>query len=507
MIVEHRRRLGGGYLPEEGARKERPTQHRTTPGTAAHYPPGLLLSLGLLGLSLPGMVVLLAPSSVRTAVLAVFGLLLGALIVAKMPEATLPLFLFAGQFKASPFFAPLSDLFDLTVAAALLTILAMVQVIWIERRPIRVDKRLLAVWLSLCILMTASLLWTPSIGYGALKTSQLFTLGSLAFFAPAVFFSSGPLPVRRFLYSLLAFATVYSLAALPEGLSTRTEMAFVSIPGANYLGLGRIASAGIVIASTYILPRGGWSMALGLVSLAISGVALLLSGGRGPLLALGAALPVLAVLSVRALGRHGLRIMLLVLLLIVAFGAVLLSGLMPATISYRLALLDPDIIEQDSSSSAGMRVHYWQAAREALLRYPVLGLGSGGFAHWFVGSDAREYPHNILLEAGSELGVAGLALMLSLLVIPCAVWWSGSRRPLQREQGLLRISILGLLIVYWGNAMVSGDLNDNRMALMCSALTVAYCRLPSAEGSTPQRNGNLLSQCQQHGYSMIKRSL
>ncbi len=451
-------------------------RHPAMNGQAARRHLGML-SLILLCLALTAAVLLVVPPAAQqTGALAALSLTVGALILIKAPEAALTLLLFAGEFKASPLFAPLSNSIDLTLCAALLTIPAMAKVVLIERRPVRVHSTLLIIWLALCALLLASLLWTRSASYGMLKASQFVTLSSITFFAPIVLFSASTAPLRRFLYSLLAFATAYSLAALPQGLATRTQFGFVFIPGANYLALGRVASTGVVVALAYVLPHGGRRTILGVATIAIAAAALLFSGGRGPLLALAASLLVLAAAGRRALGSLGRQIALLVTLLIVVFAIVVLLGLMPETIRYRLSLLNLTDIAQDTST--GMRLRYWQSAWDALSAHPLLGLGSGGFAQWFWGHDMRDYPHNILLEAGAELGVCGLGLLLALFALPCTMWWSGSRRPTTLEHGLLRITVLGLFVLCWANAMVSGDLNDNRMALMSSALMLTCCGLP-----------------------------
>ncbi len=91
-------------------------------------------------------------------------------------------------------------------------------------------------------------------------------------------------------YILLGFGVIYSSVALVIGLETRSRLGFVSFPGANYLGLGRIAGVGFIVGLLYLMPRGGRSTIFSFIAVSVTGGALLLSGGRGPVVALAIAL-------------------------------------------------------------------------------------------------------------------------------------------------------------------------------------------------------------------------
>jgi UDP-GlcNAc:undecaprenyl-phosphate GlcNAc-1-phosphate transferase len=70
-------------------------------------------------------------------------------------------------------------------------------------------------------------------------------------------------------------------------------------------------------------------------------------------------------------------------------------------------------------SGAGNRYDYWRIAWQAFERKPLLGTGAGGYdAEWFAHrattEDVRQ-PHSVELQALSELGLAGAALLALLL--------------------------------------------------------------------------------------------
>jgi hypothetical protein len=67
----------------------------------------------------------------------------------------------------------------------------------------------------------------------------------------------------------------------------------------------------------------------------------------------------------------------------------------------------------------------------------------------------RQYPHNVLLEVGAEGGV--LALFGLTTVIALAV-----RKQAHAASAPVEMAMLALVFFFLLNAMVSGDINDNR---------------------------------------------
>ena len=78
--------------------------------------------------------------------------------------------------------------------------------------------------------------------------------------------------------------------------------------------------------------------------------------------------------------------------------------------------------EQDKTAS--LRISFWKAGLKMFRDHPVLGVGLGNFPSAYAesyaesGSDRGEWaPHNIFIQAASELGIAGLLPLLALLVL------------------------------------------------------------------------------------------
>src|SRR5262249_51348094 len=125
------------------------------------------------------------------------------------------------------------------------------------------------------------------------------------------------------------------------------------------------------------------------------------------------------------------------------------------------------------------RLDLFLSALEAMITYPIHGLGIGGFAQWFYGVEQRGYPHNILLETGAELGLPGLVLIAYLFWSPLRMFLASLHKPIVRvvqEVELIRITVFGFISFIWITTLSSGNLNDNRIVFTALALLTVICR-------------------------------
>ena len=95
-----------------------------------------------------------------------------------------------------------------------------------------------------------------------------------------------------------------------------------------------------------------------------------------------------------------------------------------------------------------------------------------------MGEDVRLYPHNLVLELGAENGLIGVLIFGALIIVTFAIGLTF----LKREKGLARVVVRYLLVVCCFsllNAMVSGDINDNRILFTFVGLIGVMSRIPS----------------------------
>src|SRR5205823_13352457 len=216
--------------------------------------------------------------------------------------------------------------------------------------------------------------------------------------------------------------------------------------------LARGAAAGLLLAIFLLLASAvAWKRALALAAIPVLGVAFIGAGSRGPVVGLVVGVVVLFALM---LGdrRSRRRLVLLGVALIVS--AVIVPQLVPGqNVSRSLSVLVGGNQDSGGADVSNGRVQLWHAAWQDLGNHPLKGIGTGSF-------DAIHpieiYPHNLFLEAASELGLIGLVLIagtIGLGFFHAGRSWRRSSGE-DRQQAALVAAYLAASVV---NAQFSGD--------------------------------------------------
>lgn len=136
-------------------------------------------------------------------------------------------------------------------------------------------------------------------------------------------------------------------------------------------------------------------------------------------------------------------------------------------------------------SSMGLRMQYAATSLRIIADHPLIGVGTGGFAHAYdqqiAGTAAQpsNNPHNQYLLTTAQLGVPGLILLLAMFVI----LWRTARRLPPAEQLLARGLVLAYLV---GNLFNSFLLDHTEKLLFAWAIGLLYSGLP-ARGTDPAK--------------------
>ncbi|AGB39020.1 O-antigen ligase family protein [Natronococcus occultus] len=299
-------------------------------------------------------------------------------------------------------------------------------------------------------------LWSPSTEYFLSKSLRLVGVTGLALGLGAIVIATS---VRRLRYAGFATAGVALLTAL-EMLSQYYQAGGgePSPFGTNYLITGRAIGLGLLLAVGYlVLSREDRTLtATAAVGAVVMGYALLISGARGP--------------TVAVVGSIALLVAAGIVLGTLPNGRLALAGYSVAGVASLIALVTVArqlraiqrllALVDGPGRSLGLRFGYWTNTLDAL--HPGMLVLGEGFGAWPVlidpGSDTRYYPHNMLFEILFELGIVGLVLVGALfgyVVLHAAHDWLAHPEPTH--------VVLGILLVYMlVNAMVTGDLNDDR---------------------------------------------
>ena len=308
---------------------------------------------------------------------------------------------------------------------------------------------------GLVLLAAASLAWSEDPAYGLQKLS-VWIIGGLV---PAGFVFVLRVVIGGVSWpALLVVAGASAVALIVFGGTTPEYPDRVTLFGDNPIWTARAAFIGALVALFGPFPR--TVRALAVPVLLVAG---LLTVSLGPLLGFVVGTWTGAVVAIRSPERRaGPRqagwitlgfvtgVAILVLFADAVFGG-------DRSLLGRAILADPNVVG---------RTILLDTAISQFVESPVQGVGLGGFA----ARGILEYPHNLVAEVAAELGVVGLAMLLSWAALAV--------------RGAAGSPLLGALLAATGvYALFSGSVASNAEFWMISALAVASTARRAAPGS------------------------
>ncbi|HET7109137.1 MAG TPA: O-antigen ligase family protein [Candidatus Acidoferrum sp.] len=386
-----------------------------------------------------GLQVLSGMGLVKGALLLIGGLAATYLLV-RYAEITLALFFLIGLIKGDERLASMPV--DLTVTVGGLVIFSVCAKVITGKRELALPREYL-LYLPMLAMMILSLAYTPDLSGGVDKTLRFLCLTSIGIISPFVLFDSvGKL--KNFFLAMalggLAIA-VNSLAML--GGSDR----LVSPSGLN-TELGAASAISMIVIWSLWFPE--WPVmkrALFYPVLGVLGVALIGSGGRfanvAAVLCLVLATFLRRKLFVDVAVIGGLGVLLLPLIWIPQ-----------ASFDYLGSLAHPP-------QAMGTRNDLMALGVKMFSEHPFLGVGIQGFRFLSPNPLTYNYPHNLFLELGAELGLLAALSFLALAACAFHEIWKQLRDPEQSRNSPV-LTVFLLLLFAFLDAMVSGDINDLR---------------------------------------------
>ena len=432
-------------------------------------------------LCLPVLVLLFPhsdPSILFGAVVGVSGLIAGALY---WPAAFLVLPVFAPQLKSLPGLNSVQSHVDLTLLALfgaglvilLHAILGSHRIQFVPGRFTGSAKQITA-FFFFAMVVAASYMYTPAPHYGGEKVIRLLLIGGFFLLAPLYLINSEE-DFRQFGFTFVVFAVAQSFALFARvgRVSASPEDQDVTRIGAGWL----IGMAILLLLFFRVVESSFWRKALILVALPCLIAGLIASAARG---AIFATLVASLFLFFKAYEGRNKGLVLIattaVGLLCAGVAFYLLRGMGNGKYADKLSEIVEMTEGHESSGSAGKRLAFYQAAVSEIPQRPLMGLGVGGWSVYYYGKDQRNYPHNILLEIGTEEGLLGIFAFSIFVVAICR-----ASRTLASFTGTHFAVLSGLLLFALSAAMFSGDLDDDRLVWLWSGMTLAVLHFAQAQ--------------------------
>lgn len=384
----------------------------------------------------------------------------------RVGSIALALLVFAGQIKANP-------LLDwVPVDLTLLTAAAVGLLIFAARVLDGPAPNTVALPVVVWCLLAFGVPFAHNTDYSRTKMLTLFTVTLILAVSPFYLLRS-PEDRRVFLFALVGVASfgAVSLVVLPEAPDLYGR---VSLVGGDTIGTGRVAGASALVLFLFatLSTVGQWPRLLGVFFSIAFLAGALVTGSRGPVLSAVVALVVVVALAPAFRGRR-VRALLGATVLVGAAAVFLRRS---ENVGFTRVL---DFISGDSSFEGEARESLWQSAWNGIVGQP-LGHGFGSFVQ---ANDFQiEYPHNLLLELGYEVGWLP-TLVFGILVV------AAGRRSVRESVDAVSTAMFALFVFSFAGAMVSSDFNGSRLFVVTFFAAFATPNQQSLPCETEDRLG------------------
>lgn len=380
-------------------------------------------------------------------------------------------FLLAGYFKGAFPWVPI----DITLVCLGITGLLCV------RRIIKLKKINKNSWIAiiiyamLSVIIFLSFVNSDSVIYAREKFIRFSIITSWSFLGVFIIIKDKE-SLIKFFKSIIVISFLVALAGfktLVQNLISGTYVGTIFVMDTDYLALGRTVGLGLIVLIGCVFFSKEKVKLIHKLMAIIMAMVLFGAGGKMPLISTIITLFLLFILSIKYDKRNkvikyskGVKLLFgfFTIGICIVIG-IALSGKMD-DFFWRLQSL---FAGQDESTL--MRVVLYKTAIEMIKVNPLIGVGWATFPLYYYGMDKKVYPHNILLEVFSELGVIGFITLLALIVFAA---YCGFKRYKEKhtKYNNLQLAIIGGFAFFLLNSMSSGDITDNKILFTFIALLV-----------------------------------
>jgi O-antigen ligase len=388
----------------------------------------------------------------------------------KFPEIAVSLFYVVGFFKGDPRLD--ASPVDLTLTVAVIMLLAMGLRLFFTQARLHLPKDFIF-YAPLLALMFISLTYTPDLAAGVDKTLRFIFLTLMGAISPFLLVDTPP-KVRRFMAGLVVGGMLMAINSFfMLGGEDR-----LTAPSGETTALGFSAGLALVIIWALWFPRMAlFSRVLLYPFVAVLIVALVGSGGRfanvGTVVCLG-----LIILFYRKL------VVDLVIMLGAGIAALPFVKIPAASLDYLASLAHPH-------QAFGTRTDLMEFGLRTFLDHPLFGVGIQGYRYVTPNPLTYNFPHNLLLELGAELGIFAVIAFLGLAVCSYRAMFRVMREAYSENIILYRTVFL-ILILTCMDASVSGEMNNDRLLFFMLSMPFVLERIAWKENTARAAAGEVV---------------
>jgi O-antigen ligase len=333
--------------------------------------------------------------------------------------------------------------------------------------------------------MFMSLSYTPSLNAGLDKTLRFVFLTLLGAITPFVLVNSRA-KLERFLVTLVIGAILMSINSF---FMLGGEGRLVA-PSGETTALGFCAGLALIVIWTLWFPK--FSLARRILFYPLIGVlavALVGSGGRLANVATAVCLGLSILFCKRLVVDFGIMAGVGVL-------ALPFVKIPAASLQYLESLTRPH-------DAFGTRTDLMRFGFQTFLEHPLLGVGIQGYRYVTPNPLTYNFPHNLLLELGAELGACALIsfLVLAFLSFRELFRLLGEYRP---QSVALERTVLSLLVLGCLDVSVSGEMNNDRLFFFLLSLPFVLRQFTSEETANRFLRANASQYPREHQMAVVQ---
>jgi O-Antigen ligase len=341
----------------------------------------------------------------------------------------------------------------------ILLILIIIKLFTTKNKLIIVNKIMFYFFVFLVYIIVSWGWITPATEYGGQKLQEVLASIILAFMP--VLLLHDYIEVKKYYKCLLAMnLIILTMTVFVNDFSSYSMDTRLTMNGINPIWIARFVGE-IIILLLFLIDKKRMLL-FKYVLIGLLTIVILLTGSKGPLLSLIIAILLVNIMCLKKyIYLHdvlkGYFKLLLLLLSIFLFVKEVVLKLIS------LDYLKERFIIENSEASYGnySRAHLFKMAFEYFVNHPLFGNGIGSFGYLYSGHDIREYPHNVILEVMSELGILGLILLLTPILLTIKKFY----KYVKYDNGVYLKMTMTLFIYYFINSLVSGDLGFSNIGI------------------------------------------
>ena len=401
-------------------------------------------------------------------ILIVISSLILVFLIFKFPEIGFSIFLLTGIVKGITQNFPI----DFTLLIFILTSFSMLYKLITKQYKINLSNKYVLFFFYFVAILIISNFYTKSPNSGLLKTIRFSVFNSFLFLGGICIGLTKKTRIRflkilHFMIFIYSLIYVYFLKDM-IGMNFKELASYhmrLSLVG-NPIGVGRIFSVLSLISIICIFyEKNKYKKMFYILSTILGLIITISTNSRGPFFALIISILIYLFFFTKLnMKKIVYGLILISLLFIIIF------SLLPESLISRYKLFwnkEVHISEKQASvfSTTKIREHFLNQSINHLKNNPekvILGIGVGGFSYISANREGRLYPHNIFMEIILELGLIGLILF----VLPFLFLLNDfliTKNKINNEENRQIILWIMLIILFFLNAQVSGDINDNRL--------------------------------------------